>query len=196
MQAKRMLTAIATTLVLLAGHASAEQRYFEFTGTVTETRDAALAPIGSQVRGTFNYDDAMVGDYLGDYRASYDVDSELAGTIDGNLFVTDRTLVTLYDYADSAGDLFDLYSTPGLMIERDFHPDAYFGFRLLGSGLDGLNLPGALDLSRFHYAFGEVFLDGNGSLLAAFSVDSIINVSPPCLKKNGKPDKHCKHKSR
>ncbi len=195
MSSNRMLSAFASMLLLFSGAASAEQRYFEFTGTVTHSENPAIAAVGSTIRGTFNYDDAMIGDYFWDWYAFYAVDAELVAQVDGHTLVTDSTNITLNDYSDRAADLFDIYSTPGMMIDKTFLPEAFMGFRLLGSGLQSRNLPGTFDLSQFNYAAGEVILDGNGTVLAEFSVDAIVNLPPPCLKKNGKPDKHCKNKS-
>ncbi|HEY5804282.1 MAG TPA: hypothetical protein VIT90_11365 [Lysobacter sp.] len=90
----------------------------------------------------------------------------------------------------------DVYSPPGMMIDDTFYAEGFIGLRMMGRGLESRNLPGTFDLSQFHYAAGDVMLDGNGTLLAEFSIDAIVNLPPPCLKKNGKPDKHCKHKNR
>lgn len=187
----RTLSIFAATLLLFAGMANAERRYFEFTGTVTRSENPGIAPVGSTIRGTFNYDDAMSGDYLQDSYAFYELDDTLDGTVNGHALLSDRTFVTIYDYPDSAGDLFDIYTAPGIMIDDAFHPEGFFGFRLLGSGLQSRNLPSAFDLSQFNYAAGEVMLDGNSTVLAEFSVDGIR----ACVKKNGKPDKHCKNKN-
>jgi hypothetical protein len=84
------------------------------------------------------------------------------------------------------------------MIDRKFLPEAIFGFRLLGSGLQGLGLPASFNIGQFFHAAGEVMLDGNGTVLLEFSADSIVDtepVPPPCLKKSGRPDKHCSNKT-
>jgi hypothetical protein len=190
MQRNRKLSFFASILLLLAGTASAEQRYFELTGTVTHSEDPSIAAVGSKIRLNFNYDDAAVGDYWQGFIGFYDVDTELAGEVDGRTLVSDSTTIMMYDYADSAGDLFDFYSRPGIMIDDEFLPEAFFGFRLMGSGLQGLNLPASFDLTQFNYAAGEVMFDGYGTLLLEFSVDAIAS----CVKQNGKPDKHCKGK--
>lgn len=182
------LSAFASALLLFAGAACAEQRYFEFTGTVTRSEDPTIAEVGSTIRGTFHYDDAMPGDHIQDTIALYDPDTELTAEVDGHTLMTDRTWIMIHDYPDSAADMFDLHSTPGIMIDDTFLADAFFGFRLMGSGLQSRRLPSAFDLDQFHYAAGEVMLDGYGSVLAEFSIDSLSL----CLKKNGKPDKHCK----
>lgn len=186
----RMLSVFASALLLLAGTASAEQRYFEFTGTVTRSGNPAIAPVGATIRGTFNYDDAAVGDYFGGWYAYYDADIALVAEVNGRTLVTDRTTISMNDYADMAADLFDLYSTPGMMIDREFLPEAFMGFRLMGSGLNGLNLPASFDLGQFNYAAGEVMLGGGNGVLFEFSIDDIAS----CAKKNGKADKQCKGK--
>lgn len=195
MSNRRMLSVFTSALLLFAGVANAEQRYFEFSGTVTRSENQAVAMVGSVVRGSFHYDDATPGGDVDGFSAQYMLDTGLVATVDGHLLISDMTSISLQDYPDSAGDLFDLYSTPGIMIDDAFLPDAFFGFRLLGSGLQSKNLPSSFDLSQFHYAEGAVMLEGGGSVLAEFSVDSIVNVPAPCLKKNGKPDKHCRDKS-
>jgi hypothetical protein len=97
----RMLSAFSSMLLLLAGTASAEQRYFELTDTVTRSEDPSIATVDATIRLIFNYDDATVGDYFGDTRALYDLDPVLVGQVDGNTLVSDRVLVTLYDYPDT-----------------------------------------------------------------------------------------------
>lgn len=184
------LSTVASALLLFAGSVGAEQRYFVFTGTVTRSENPAVAQVGSRIRGTFNYDDDMVGDYIGDTIAVYDLDAGLVGRVDGHAVVTDRVSVFLIDHP-GGGDLFDFYSTPGIMIDDDFLPSGRLGFRLLGTGLQSRSLPDAYDLSLFNYAAGEIMQDDNGTVLAEFSVDDISL----CLKTNGKPDKHCKGKT-
>lgn len=191
----RMLSFIASALLVFAGAASAEQRYFEFTGTVTASRDAGFAPVGSVVRGSFNYDDASVGDYF-ESRAFYDVDIELVMDVNGRRVVSSGSTVTLHDYPDSAADLVRLNSTYGIGIDEEVYPDGYFGIALYGSGLDSLALPSSFDLERFNLAEGGLFLNLTDGVLLDFSVDSIVAVPAPCLKKNGKPDRHCKGKDR
>lgn len=190
-----ILSFVASLLLVFAGVASAEQRYFEFTGTVTQSRDASLAPIGSPVRGTFNYDDATIGDYF-DNMALYDVDVELVADINGHAIVSDRSSITLYDYLNTGGDIVWLYSTPGIMVDHKFHGTGYFGFSLFGAGLDSLALPSSFDLDRFHIAEGGLFLNDTDGVLLDFSIDTIANLPAPCLKKNGKIDRHCKNKNR
>lgn len=187
---RRVFSSVVSVLLLFVGSARAEQRYFVFTGTVTRSENHAVAQVGSRIRGTFNYDVEMVGDYTGDMIAFYDLDTEFVGRVDGHDVVTDRAFVYLIDIP-GGGDLFDLYSTPGIMIDDDFLPTGRLGFRLLGTGLHSRNLPGAFDLSLFDYAAGVIMQDDNGTVLAEFSVDDISL----CLKKNGKPDKHCKENS-
>lgn len=186
----RKLSFFAAVLLLLAGTANAEQRYFELTGTVTRSEDPSIAAVGSTIRLNFNYDDAAIGDYFQGFIGFYDVETELVAEVDGRTLVPDSTTITMYDYVDSAGDLFDFYSRPGIMIDSEFLPEAFFGFRLMGSGLQGLNLPASFDLTQFNYAAGEVMRDGYGTVLLEFSVDSIAS----CVKENGKPDKQCKRK--
>lgn len=191
-----ILSFIASALLLFAGAANAEQRYFEFTGTVTRSDDARFAPVGSVVRGSFNYDDAAVGDYLPD-RAFYDVDVSLVVDINGHTIVSEGSTVTLYNYDINGRDIVWVYSTPGIAIDRKFYPEAYVGFSLFGSGLDGFALPSGFDLDRYTLAEGGLILDSAVGGLVDFSIDSITNVSGPpelCLKKNGKFDRHCKDK--
>lgn len=195
MSKNRMLSLFVFSLLVFSGAASAEQRYFEFTGKVTRSEDSRLAPVGSVVRGSFNYDDAVVGDYTPN-RASYDVDAELVAEINGHLLVSDRTSITLYDYSWPA-DIVWVYSSPGIMVDHKIHRSGYFGFSLYGDGLDGLNLPKSFDLGQFPLAEGALFLNDTDGVTLDFSIDTISNVAAPpapCLKKNGKVDRHCKDK--
>ena len=50
MFSNKMLSALAFALLLLAGTASAEQRYFEFTGTVTRSENQTKKGSGSFFR--------------------------------------------------------------------------------------------------------------------------------------------------
>ena len=191
------LSTVASALLLFAGSVSAEQRYFEFTGKVTRSQDPALAPVGSTVRGSFNYDDATAGDYFPNM-GLYDVDAELVAEINGRILVSDRTSITLYDFSGGA-DIVWVYSTPGIMVDHKFHRTGYFGFSLYGSGLDSVNLPSSFDLGQFGLAEGGLFLNDTDGVTLDFSIDTITNVlapPAPCLKKNGKIDRHCKDKDR
>jgi hypothetical protein len=195
MSRNRMLSFVISSLLLFSGAASAEQRYFEFTGKVTRSEDPRLAPVGSTVRGSFNYDDATVGDYFPDM-GLYDIDAELVAEVNGRILVSDRTSITLYDYNGGA-DIVWVHSTPGIMVDHKIHRTGYFGFSLYGSGLDSVNLPSSFDLGQFHLAEGALFLNDTDGVTLDFSIDTITNVPAPpmpCLKKNGKIDRHCKDK--
>ena len=187
-----MLSVLTAGLVLASGIAGATERTFEATGTVDYTANAAIAPIGSKVKIRFSYDDGMVGDYIQDWYAFYGLPTHLSGSVNGHSLLSDTANVTVYDA--SWTDLVDLNSNYGIMLDDTFHQDGYFGFRLLG-GPDshtGRNLPSSFDVSRYGVErYGYVYLDLQGSLLVNFTVDSIVPYVPACLKKNGKPFKHC-----
>jgi hypothetical protein len=194
-----MLSVLAAGLVLFAGSASATERTFKFTGKVVDTVDGAFAPIGSPVTGTFKYDDALSPTVtVSDWYAAYELQTFLSATINGHTVISDRMNVAVHD---SYSDIVDINGVGGIMIDDAFHPDGYFGFRLLG-GADALQsraLPGAYDLGRFMFERnGYVFIDSSSGVQLQFSIDSIVDATPvpptptpTCNKKNGKPFKHC-----
>jgi hypothetical protein len=188
-----LLSVLAAGLVLASGAAAATQRTFEATGTVDYTSDAALAPIGSKVKIRFSYDDAMVGDYIQDWYAYYGLTTFLSGSVNGHGLLSDTASVTVYDTID-AQDLVDVNSNYGIMLDDTFHQDGFFGFRLLGdaNANTSRSLPSSYDVGRYGMErYGYVFLDLAGNQLVNFSVDSIVPVET-CVKKNGKPFKHCR----
>jgi len=187
----KMLSVLSAGL-LFASAAGATERTFEFTGTVSYTSNAGLAPVGSKVMARFNYDDAMTGDYIQDWYAFYGLTTFVSGTVNGHTVISDRTNVTVNDTVD-AQDLVDVNGVGGIMVDGSFYQDGVFGFRLLGdsNANTSRSLPSSYDLSRFNMEkYGYVML-GNDNYLVQFSIDSIVNVDPTCLKNNGKPGKHC-----
>jgi hypothetical protein len=189
----KLLSVLAAGLVLFSGVAAATERTFEATGTVDYTTNAALAPVGSKVTIRFSYDDGMVGDYIQDWYAFYGLQTFLSGSVNGHGLLSDTANVTVHDTTDSL-DLVDVNSNYGIMLDDTFHADGFFGFRLLGdsSANTSRSLPSSYDLSRFNRErYGYVFLDLAGNQLVNFSVDSIVAVEA-CIKKNGKPFKHCR----
>jgi hypothetical protein len=189
-----MLSLLAAGLVLVSGAAAAAERTFEFTGTVNYSTDARM-PVGAKVTGRFSYDDATPADYAYSSAAHYSPASYLSGTVQGHTLVSDRLGVYVQDYVNDEGtDVVDVDGHGGLMIDSSFYPDGWFGFRLHGdsNANTSVALPSSFDLSRYNRErYGYVF-DGNGNQLAQYSIDSIVTVGATCVKKNGKPAKHCR----
>jgi hypothetical protein len=192
---RNKLLAIATAgLVLFSGAAGATERTFEFTGTVDYSTDARM-PVGAKVTGRFSYDDATPADYSHSFAASYSPDSFLSASVSGHTVTSDRLNVYVQDFVGDEGtDVVDVTGHGGMMIDSQLYTDGYFGFRLHGdsNANTSVALPSSLDLTRYNRErYGNVF-DGNGNMLANYSIDSIKSVGAPvCFKKNGKPFKKC-----
>jgi hypothetical protein len=190
----KLLSVLTAGLVLVSGVAGATERTFEFTGTVNYSTDARM-PVGAKVTGRFSYDDATVADYTHSFAASYSPASYLSATVPGHTLISDRLNIFIQDYANDEGtDLVDVTGHGGMMIDSQLYPDGYFGFRLHGdsNANTSVALPSSIDLSRYNRErYGFVY-DGNGNQLAQYTIDAVAAVGPACIKKNGKPFKHCR----
>jgi len=187
-----MLSVLAA--LMFAGTAGATERTFEFTGTVDYSIDARM-PVGAKVTGRFSYDDATVPDYTHSFAASYTPDSFVSQAISGHQITSNGLNVYIQDFVGDEGtDVVDINGTGGMMIDDQVYADGYFGFRLHGdsNANTSVALPSSIDITRYNRErYGNVF-DGNGNMLANYSIDSIRSVAGPvCFKKNGKPFKKC-----
>ncbi|GAB1595618.1 hypothetical protein [Lysobacter claricitrinus] len=204
MLSKRIRTVAAATLMILAGAAQAEVLTFHFTGTVTETLDPAVTPVGSHVEGSFSYDDDTApGISLPGY-AAYQPDSFVAGTVSGHSVVSDRLNVEVYDnYGGNVEDVAVVSGGP-IMVDDALYVDGSFGLSFASAAgntgvLHGTGLPTIYDLADFNsnvnaqqVAYGWVQKDGSQTgLIAHFRVDSITGGHEPCTNPHGKPKK-CK----
>jgi hypothetical protein len=189
-----LLCVLATGLALLSGAAAATERTFEFRGTVNYSTDARM-PVGATVTGRFSYDDATPADYTYTSIANYSPASYLSASVAGHTLVSDRLGVFVQDFANNEGtDVVDISGHGGIMIDDTLYPQGYFGFRLHGDSEanTSLALPTSFDLGRYNRErYGWVH-DGNGNQLAQYTIDAVTTVGPTCIKKNGKPFKHCR----
>jgi hypothetical protein len=194
----KTLSVLTVSLLAFASAASAEMRYFEFTGTATASGDQKAAPAGTKISGRFSYDDATAGDLVVPSYMLYEIPTMTVGSFGKHSVVTERTHVTLID-RDGGGDMVDVYGTGEVLLDDKFHPYGAFGFRMFGTQSDalvGTALPASFDMAKFSPDVGFLQLyDQDPSLVVEFTLDDIVSVGPPteCLKKNGKPDKKCKH---
>ncbi|MGY4515749.1 hypothetical protein [Lysobacter sp. HA18] len=204
MLSKRIRTVAAATLLVLTGAAHAEVLTFHFTGTVTETLDASVTPVGSHVEGSFSYDDdTAAGINLPGY-AAYQPASFMAGTVSGHSVVSDELGVEVFD--NSAGNVEDVVVLSGhsIMVDDALYVDGSFGLSLASAAgntdvLHGTGLPSFYPLADFdgnangqQVTYGWVQKDGSQTgLIAHFRIDSIKGGHEPCTNPHGKPKK-CK----
>ncbi len=195
---KKMLAVASATLLMLAGAASAETLTFQYTGTVTYTRDAAFAPIGSHIQGRFSYDENTAGSIVSAGYASYQPASFMSAIINGHTIISDRLGVDVFD--NQGGNVEDMAVVSGfpIMVDDALLVDGSFGLSLAsGPGstgaLQGTGLPTIYHLDAFNSAaYGWVQENGNdGGQILQFQIDSITGGHEPCTNPHGKPRK-CK----
>lgn len=197
----------SATLLMFAGAASAEVLTFQFMGTVTYTRDAAFAPVGSRIQGTFSYDEetAAVDTSVG--YAAYRPESFMSGTVNGHSIVSDRLALDVFD--NGGGNVEDMVVVSGwpIMVDEELYVDGSFGLSLAsGPGsteaLPNADLPTIYHLEAFNsdangqqLTYGWLQENGaQGGQILYFEIDSITGgheLDPPCTNKKGKPKK-CK----
>lgn len=203
MASKWIRITAAATLLTLAGIASAEEITFRFTGTVTGTLDASLAPVGSHVEGSFSYDPdtAPAGQTPG--YAAYQLPTTMSGAVNGHLVTSDGLGVTVFDnMGTNTEDMVWITGAP-IMIDDEVHPGGYFNLTLASVAgqtevLHGTGLPTIYRLADFQdgaargLTYGSLFKDGTETgLVAEFRIDSITGGHEPCTNPQGKPKK-CK----
>jgi hypothetical protein len=182
---------------LASGAAGATERTFEIHGTVTYSADTRLARVGSSFVGKMSYDDAEEGFYMNTWYAYYQPQGRfLSAKLDGHTIVADMLTITINDnFGGGNMDFIDVDSGVGLMVDGQFQPEHYFGFRVLGDGnaLASRSLPSAWNVDAFSDRYGYVMTDGGNTLLVEYTIDAIVPPAPApeCLKKNGKPFKKC-----
>lgn len=206
MTRKWIRIATAATLLIFAGAAASEELTFRFTGTVTGTLDASLAPVGSRVEGSFSYDpDTAPGIQLSGY-AAYQMPTTMSGTVDGHLITSDGLGVTVFD--DMGANTEDMVWITGapIMIDDAVHPGGYFSITLASIAgetdvLRGTGLPTIYHLADFQggaergLTYGSLHKDGTETgLIADFRIDSITGGHEPCTNPHGKPKK-CKKRA-
>lgn len=208
MISKRIRTIATATLLLLAGATQAEVLTFQFTGTVTETLDAAIAPVGSHVEGTFSYDpDTAPGIDLPGH-AAYQLPSFMAGAVNGHSVVSDLLNVDVSD--NGGGNVEDMVVVSGtpIMVDDALYLGGSFGLNLASAAghtdvLHGTGLPTIYHLADFdgnangqQVTYGWLQKDGSQTgLIANFRIDSITGGREPCTNPQGKPKKCKKPKS-
>lgn len=199
---KPVRTAVAATLLILAGAAQAEVITFRFTGTVTATLDAATAPVGSQVEGTFSYDpDTVAAIELPGY-AEYQPTAFMSGSVNGHPVTSDGLRVSVQD--DFGGNVEDMVVLSGhpVMVGDALHIDGSFGLSLASHAgntdvLHGTGLPTIYHLADFdsnvygqQVTYGWLQKDGSQTgTIAYFRIDSITGGYESCRNPQGKPKK-------
>ena len=195
------------TLLGCAGVASAQTLTFQFTGTVTYTQDETLAPVGSQITGTFSYDeDTPAGITLPGY-AAYQLPTSMSATVNGHDITSDALNVDVFD--NTGGNIEDMVSIVGttVMVDDALYVDGSIGLSLASAAgntqaLSGTNLPTIYHLADFDsnangqdVTYGVLRSSGaQDGLLLGFEIDSITGGHEPiCTNKKGKPKKCKKH---
>ena len=138
MLCKKMLAVASATLMMLAGAASAETLTFQYTGTVTYTRDSAFAPVGSHIQGSFSYDENTAGSIVTDGQATYQPASFMSATINGHTIISDRLGVDVFD--NQGGNVEDMAVVSGfpILVDDALFVDGSFGLSLAsGPGSTG-----------------------------------------------------------
>ena len=190
-----------------ASAASAATLTFQFTGTVTYTQDATLAPVGSQITGMFSYDeDTPAGITLPGY-AAYQLPSSMSATVNGRDITSDILNVEVFD--NTGGNIEDMVSITGttVMVDVMLYIDGSIGLSLASAAgntqaLSGTDLPTIYHLTAFDSnasgqsgTYGWLNSSGaQGGQLLAFQIDTITGGHEPiCTNKKGKPKKCKKH---
>lgn len=196
--------AASAALLMFAGAASAETLMFQFKGTVTYTRDAAFAPVGSQIQGTFSYDEDTPPAAINDGYAAYQPESFLSGTVNGHTIVSDQLNLEVFD--NMGGNVEDMAVVSGgpIMVDDDLHVSGSLGLSMAsGPGstetLRDTRLPTIYHLEAFdsdangqQVTYGWLQENGaQGGQILQFEIDSITGGHEPCTNPNGKPKK-CK----
>lgn len=184
MALKRKLLAFVT-LAVAAAAAHADILTFRFTGTVVYS--TYLAPLGSQITGTFTYDTSTapawelpMGEDGG--HSSYAIASPRAITasVNGHTLGADNLIVDVVNnFGGNVEDMADVYSN-GMTLDGTWFNTGSFGFRLAsGPGKDKVfkdtRLPTSYQVPRFDaMKDGWVQIDGSetGTLLQ-FTVDRV-----------------------
>lgn len=206
MPSKRIRIAAAAALLSLAGAAASEELTFHFTGTVTGTLDASLAPIGSRVEGSFSYDpDTAEGIPMSGY-AVYQLPTSMSGSVNGHVITSDGLHVMVFDnMGANTEDMVSISGAP-IMIDDAVHPGGTFSLTLASiSGetdvLRGTGLPTIYHLADFQggaergLTYGSLHKDGTETgVIAGFRIDSITGGREPCTNPQGKPKK-CKKRA-
>ena len=200
---KYLARAAVIALLGCAGAASAQTLTFQFSGTVTYTQDETLAPVGSQITGTFSYDeDTPAGITLPGY-AAYQLPTSLSATVNGYDITSDILNVDVFD--NTGGNIEDMVSIVGttVMVDDALYVDGSIGLSLASAAgntqaLSGTDLPTIYHLAAFDsqdVTYGVLRSSGaqDGALLE-FAIDSITGGHEPiCTNKKGKPKKCKKH---
>ena len=188
--------AVAASLMLASGAASAELHKFEYTGTVNYSSDPSVA-VGTQFKGQFAYDDTLPnGDPMPGY-GMYQTDSLISANVDGHAVDADHFTVRVRDNADDAFDIVEFYGEP-VMIDSTVFPEGGLIIHLqtdayVTNVVNGVGLPLSYDMSKWSQvrSYAQIFTQHNDShVFVQFSIDAIVELPPPpCLKQNGKDAK-------
>ena len=162
---------------------------FQFTGTVTYSASATLAPVGSPITGTFSYDTSVQPWLtLNNWRSEYVFPSysALSASVAGHSVRTSNLYIDITDNeGGNVEDVFNVYGVP-VTVDTSIYSSGSFGFALASKHgntgvLTGTGLPSALDVKEFDDgAIGWLNRDGSQSgTLLQFSIDSIMATPVP-----------------
>lgn len=188
--------------------ASAQTLTFQFTGTVTYTHDETLAPVGSQITGTFSYDeDTPAGITLPGY-AAYQLPTSMSATVNGHDITSDTLNVEVFDnYGGNVEDTV-MVSGASVMVDDALYVDGSINLSLASAAgntqvLLSTDLPTIYHLAAFdsdangqNVTYGVLQSSGaQGGVMLEFEIDSITGGHEPviCTNKKGKPKKCKKH---
>jgi hypothetical protein len=194
----------AASLLVFAGAATAEVLSFQFTGTVTYSRDAAFAPVGSPVRGTFSYEEGTAPEYHFPGQAYYMSPESMSATVNGHEVTSDRLGVDVFDNTGASPEDMAIVTGYPVMVEDQLLVDGTMGLYLMSAqgsteALPNTDLPTIYHLEDFDINANSVITNygylqedgGQTGTIVYFSVDSITGGHESCSNKKGKPKK-CK----
>lgn len=189
MSSNKLARCVAVVFALLSGAANSEVITFEFKGKVTYS--TYLAPLGSEVAGTFAYDtDSVPGkkgnshDQVSGY-AFYQIPAPfvMSAKLGDHTIVAGNVIVNVWnDHGGNVEDMVDISAAP-LVIDGTTFAGGIFNIRLAsGPGHTNVffdtSLPRSFEVGKFNNSqdmnLGVVMSDGSqtGTLLH-FTIDSI-----------------------
>ena len=183
---KEFLSVVVGVALAFSGAASAKDRTFEFTGTVTYAADSGFAAVGAPIRGRFSYDDRTrtALRYAGFAGYAFPESFALSATVAGHTVVADTLRVDLWnDYGGNVEDFVNIEGGP-VLVDDELHVSGSFGLMLASPPgatkvFKNTKLPSSYDIEQFDSPLTSGWLQSDGSqsgTLVHFSVDSIVVV--------------------
>lgn len=179
----------ASILAFAAFAAHAEVKTFVFTGTVTAQGNTPVVQANDKITGSFSYDTSDQPDFpgaggdltgVGYSYASYSVYRPLQAKVNGHTIECSRFDVTIdNNFGGNREDMIHIGCEP-IVFDGTKTKDGVFGITLatgpgMKDAITDTSLPSVLDLSRFEYRDGVVFLQNSRKVVGFFFiVDEII----------------------